>query len=346
MGMKYYKTYPWLLPLSWLYCLVTTIRNLLFDAGILKERSFPLPVINVGNLTAGGTGKTPHTEYLIRLLSERYNVAVLSRGYRRETSGFVMADDNSTSRTIGDEPYQMHRKFPKIRVAVDARRCHGVEELMRPTVQPAVDIILLDDAYQHRYIKADINILLIDYNRPVTEDLLLPAGRLRESSRGVERADIIIITKCPDGLTPIEQHGIERSLSLQAYQKIFFTRMRYPDKMPEFSQTPLLLTGIATPQQMLADMRGYYPGLEMIAYPDHHQFSETDIDNIRKQADGRPIITTEKDSTRLPGSLPHTVVPVEVEFIGNGKKDFNKIILDYVHKNSRNSRLHKVTNAE
>lgn len=334
------KTYPLLLPLAWIYGVIVAIRNLLFDMGVLKQKSHDIPVIGIGNITVGGTGKTPHTEYLIKLLQKDYQVAVLSRGYKRKSKGFVLANKLSTMEEIGDEPLQMKTKFPDIHVAVDANRRNGISRLLADDISPAVDVILMDDSFQHRYVLPDINILLVNYNRLITRDYLLPAGRLRESVTGKERADIVIITKCPADITPVERNGIERELTLRYHQKIFFTTMSYPILMPQFKEAPLLVTGIASPHHMEEDLRKFYPGLELMAFPDHHAFSEADIEAIKKRAAGRHIITTEKDSTRLK-SLPHTVIPIEVEFIAKEEEKFNKIILDHVRQNSRNSRLHQ-----
>lgn len=308
--------------------------------GVLKQKSYDIPVIGIGNITVGGTGKTPHTEYLIKLLQKDYQVAVLSRGYKRKSKGFVLANKLSTMEEIGDEPLQMKTKFPDIHVAVDANRRNGISRLLADDVKPAVDVILMDDSFQHRYVLPDINILLVNYNRLITRDYLLPAGRLRETIMGKERADIVIVTKCPADITPVERNGIERELALRYHQKIFFTTMSYPILMPQFKEAPLLVTGIASPHHMEEDLRKFYPGLELMAFPDHHAFSDADIEAIKKRAAGRHIITTEKDSTRLK-SLPHTVIPIEVEFIGNEEEKFNKIILDHVRQNSRNSRLHQ-----
>lgn len=340
MAAYYIKTYPLLRPLAWIYGLVVFIRNLLFDMGVLKQKSFPVPVISVGNITVGGTGKTPHTEYLIRLLSQQYQVAVLSRGYKRESKGFVLATLQSTQREIGDEPYQMKHKFPKIHMAVDANRKKGITELLESSVQPPVDVILLDDAFQHRYVHPDINILLIDYNRFITHDHLLPEGRLREQVSGLYRADIIIITKCPTDITPVERNGLERELNTLYHQQVFFTTMSYPILMPQFERPPLLVTGIASPRHMEETLRHFYPQLELMSFPDHHTFTDADIAAIKKRAAGRQIITTEKDSTRL-SALPYVVIPIEVTFLGKGEEKFNKIILDYVRKNPRNSSLHQ-----
>ena len=196
------KINKWLLPLSWFYGLVVGIRNALFEMGILKSHAFDVPVISVGNITVGGTGKTPHVEYLIRLLQDRWQVAVLSRGYKRHTKGFVLAS----------EPFQMKKKFPKVTVAVDRKRVHGIEELTSSNNN--LDVILLDDAFQHRYVKPGINILLVDYHRLIIYDKLLPAGRMREPLTGKNRADIVIVTKCPQDLRPMEFRVITKALDL------------------------------------------------------------------------------------------------------------------------------------
>ena len=203
MEGDFIKINEWLLPFSWLYGLGVGIRNTLFDLGILKSRSFDVPVISVGNITVGGSGKTPHVEYLIRLLHNKYRVAVLSRGYKRKTKGFILADENSTMKDIGDEPYQMHSKFKDVSIAVDRNRCNGIERITTDEATKDTDVILLDDAYQHRYVKPGINILLVDYHRLIIYYKLLPAGRLRESKEGKTRADIVIVTKCPKDLKPM-----------------------------------------------------------------------------------------------------------------------------------------------
>lgn len=320
----------WLMPLSWLYGLAVSIRNLMFDVGMLKSKTFPLPVICVGNITVGGTGKTPHTEYLIRLLSEKHQVAVLSRGYKRQSEGYVLATPTTSMTDIGDEPYQMKHKFPQIHMAVDKDRCHGIEELMKKEVQPSTDVVILDDAFQHRYVKAGLNILLMDYHRLIYLDKLLPAGRLRESSSGTKRADIVIVTKCPRDITPIERTGIERSLNIENWQKIFFSTYSYPDDMKGIGKNPLLVTGIASPEQMIYDLQKIIPEFDVMSFPDHHHFTENDINNIRTRAAGRTILTTEKDATRLHGLENVKVIPIEVEFI-DGKEDFDNIIRNYVN---------------
>ena len=324
----------WLMPFSWLYGLVVCIRNLMFDVGMLKSRTFPLPVICVGNITVGGTGKTPHTEYLIRLLSKDHQVAVLSRGYKRKSEGYVLATKDTPMAEIGDEPYQMKQKYPQIHMAVDKDRCHGIEQLMQKTVKPQTDVVILDDAYQHRYVKAGLNILLMDYHRLIHLDKLLPAGRLREPMSGCQRADIVIITKCPRDIKLMDRKGIKRSLNLENWQKIFFTTYKYPDQMEGLGENPLLVTGIASPQQMVYDLQKIVPTFELMSFPDHHNFTNQDIDAIRTRAAGRTILTTEKDATRLHGLDNMKVIPIEVDFI-EGKEKFDKIIKNYVNEKIR-----------
>ena len=334
----------WLLPFSWIYGLVVSIRNLMFDIGMLKSQTFDIPVICVGNLTVGGTGKTPHAEYLIRLLSKDHQVAVLSRGYKRLSKGYILADEKTPMPEIGDEPFQMKHKFPHIHMAVDRDRRHGIQQLMLPTLKPATDVIILDDAYQHRYVQAGINILLMDYHRLIYYDKLLPAGRLREQTSGRMRADIIIITKCPRHITPMERRGIVQSLDLEYWQKVFFTTFKYPDHLDDIGKNPLLVTGIASPEQMIYDLRKLIPQFDVMSFPDHHNFTPEDIEAIRTRAVGRTIITTEKDATRLYGLDNIKIIPVEVEFLYGKGKEFNQLIANYVtthrRKNVRNNHTH------
>ena len=219
-------------PLSWLYGVGVKLRNTMFNIGVLKSRAFDIPVISVGNITVGGTGKTPHVEYLIRLLQDRFRVAVLSRGYKRSSKGFVQANAATTMPEIGDEPYQMKQKFPNITIAVDKNRCHGIDQLVANDQK--LDVILLDDAFQHRYVKPGINILLVDYHRLIIYDELLPAGRLREPLEGKDRADIVIVTKCPKDLKPMEYRVITKAMNLFPYQQLFFSTIEYGQLRPLF----------------------------------------------------------------------------------------------------------------
>lgn len=365
------KIWHGLLPLSWLYGLGVWIRNLLYETNVLKSERFDLPVIGVGNITVGGTGKTPHTEYLIRLLSKSLNaeagaIAVLSRGYKRKSHGFRLATAKSSMREIGDEPYQMKQKFPHIHVAVCKDRCEGIRHLLSPEVSPAVQAVLLDDAFQFRKLTPGLSILLMDYHRLVYYDRLLPAGRLREPSSGCQRADVLIVTKCPPDITPMEQHGITRSLGVEPWQKIFFTTFHYDDlrhidtgeRLPldalhDSPRNIILLTGIASPRQMEYDLSRYCDFTPM-HFADHHDFSARDLRRVEKSVEmlrlgGRNtiVITTEKDAARLSDVRQSTganysflrslyVLPIRVEFTDNNQEQFDKLILNYVHENSRN----------
>ena len=358
------KINEWLLPLSWLYGLGVKFRNMLFEIGILHSESFDVPVISVGNITVGGTGKTPHVEYLIELLKDKAKVAVLSRGYKRRTRGFVIADDNATAKTIGDEPLQMKRKYgDDITVAVDRKRCHGIRQLTSD--EDGIDVILLDDAFQHRYVQPGVNILLVDYHRLIIYDKLLPAGRLREPLSGKNRADIVIVTKCPHDLKPMEFRVITKAMNLYPFQRLFFTCLEYRNITPVFGSGEqsldsigkdchiLLLTGIASPQQMIEDLSPRCPHITPLTFGDHHTFTSSDVARINNEFAALPhpkmIITTEKDATRLIAveGLSEEVrgamfaLPVKIRFMLGQEESFNEKIIGYVRKNSRNSILSK-----
>ena len=358
------KINRWLLPLSWLYGLAVSLRNELFALGILKERSFSIPVISVGNITVGGSGKTPHVEYLIRLLQDYIKVGVLSRGYKRKSHGYVLADDNSTMRDLGDEPYQIKQKFHDIYVAVDKNRCNGITRLTHDKATSNVGVILLDDAFQHRYVKPGLNILLVDYHRLIIYDRLLPAGRLREPLNGKQRADIVIITKCPRDLKPMEFRILTKAMDLYPYQSLFFTTIDYGTPKALFSDKTtslnkynvLLVTGIASPEQMENDMKHKCRSLTSLAFEDHHLFNTKDEQRINNAFERLPspkiIVTTEKDSTRLVNLNGLTtevrdaifVLPIKVKFMLNQGELFNNKIISYVRKNSRNSNMVKRKN--
>lgn len=368
MEGDFIKINEWLLPLSWLYGIGVGIRNSLFDLGILKSRSFDVPVISVGNITVGGSGKTPHVEYLIELLRKRAKVAVLSRGYKRKSKGYVLSGPDTKMQEIGDEPYQMHKKFNDIYVAVDKDRCHGIERLTTDSETKDTDVILLDDAYQHRYVKPGINILLVDYHRLIIYDKLLPAGRLREPKEGKTRADIVIVTKCPKNLKPMSFRVLSRALNLFPYQQLYFTRLDYSDLHLLFGKktrplsdiTPnehiLLLTGIASPEQMVQDLKPYCKDITPLRFADHHQFTDNDVEKINSTFASLPspscIITTEKDATRLENMQGLSeevkrnlyVLPVKVKVMLDKQEKFEETIISYVHKNSKNSTLTKEKN--
>ncbi len=335
-----------LLPFSLLYWGITRVRNIFYNNGTLKSWSFPLPVIAVGNLSTGGTGKTPQTEYLIRLLKDNYRVAVLSRGYKRKTQGYILADADATAHTLGDEPYQFHKKFPGILVAVDANRKNGIENLMK--LSP--DVILLDDAYQHRRVKAGFYILLTAYGDLYPDDFVLPAGNLREGRSGAKRANIIIITKCPPNLTEAEQENIIKKLKPAKHQQVYFTFIEYDTEIYNSSQAisinevknqeKLLLAGIAKPQPFFKYLRQENDICK--SYPDHHDFTEKDIEDILKLSESRIIITTEKDYVRLAGRLPDNrlyYLPIKSSFIKDGN-NFNQTILNYVGASTGNNKVY------
>ena len=365
MEGDFIKINEWMLPLSWLYGLGVRLRNQLFEIGLLKSRSFDIPVISVGNITVGGSGKTPHVEYLIRLLKDRAKVAVLSRGYKRKSRGYVLAGEKTTMSDIGDEPFQMKTKFPDIYVAVDKNRCHGIDTLTGSKETKDTDVILLDDAFQHRYVKPGINILLVDYHRLIIYDKLLPAGRLREPQNGKSRADIVIITKCPKDLKPMEYRVIIKAMNLYPYQQLYFTTLEYDNLRPMFcgeerplksiskKENILLLTGIASPKQMIYDLKECSPNITPMTFPDHHQFTKKDIERINDafaaMQSPKIIITTEKDNARLfsmeglSDEVRHNIyiLPVKIKFMPGQEKEFNNKIIGYVQKNSKNSILAK-----
>lgn len=328
-----------LFPFSILYDLVTTTRNFLYDNQIFKSTSFELPIIAVGNLSVGGTGKTPQIEYLIRLLSDKYNVATLSRGYKRKSKGFVLANKNSDANFLGDEPFQFYNKFKNIQVAVDSDRKNGIEQLLSLNNKP--EIILLDDAFQHRKVKAGFYILLTAYNDLFLEDCLLPAGNLRESRAGAKRASVIVVTKCPSDLSEVEQDKIERLINRENGKNIpiFFTSISYDDniynengsiKVSEIkNQSKILLAGIAKPKPFFDYLKSEID--EILTYPDHHNFSEKDILEIQTKAKNGIIITTEKDYVRLKDSIlvkQLYYLPIKTTFISN--ENFDDLILDFV----------------
>lgn len=354
-----------LAPATFIYKMVTGVRNKLFDWKILPSEEFDLPVISVGNLTVGGTGKTPHTEYLIRLLKDRSKIALLSRGYKRKTKGFRLATPSSTSLEIGDEPYQIKTKFPEIHVAVDADRRHGIHQLCTEEASNDVEVVILDDAFQHRYVRPSINIVLMDYNRPIYEDALMPTGMLREPASSLDRAHIVIVTKCPQDIRPIDFRVVAKNLELRPYQQLFFTTFKYgelrafaaPNEQKPLSSLALhthilLVTGIASAEPLIARLRQHTQQITHMEYGDHHDFTRAELRDIKKTFDSitaseKIIITTEKDAARLSAypideSISNNlyVLPIEVEFLQNQQETFNNYITDYVSKNSRNRIVH------
>ena len=333
-----------LFPFAVLYGFITSIRNFLFDKGMLKSHSFDVPVIAVGNLSVGGTGKTPQIEYLIRLLSPNYKVATLSRGYKRQSKGFVLADSTSNAEILGDEPFQFYTKFKNIQVAVDADRKNGIEQLLYQQERP--DVILLDDAFQHRKVKAGFYILLTSYGDLFCDDFMLPTGNLRESRSGAKRADIIVVTKCPANLSLDEQNEIKSKLQLNSDQELYFSYIDYDDsvysedkvlKVSEIENVDkLLLAGIAKPEPFFGYLQD--ENVECLTYPDHHHFSEKELLEINNKSKNKIIITTEKDFVRLKGSIPKEqlfYLPIRSTFL-SVSENFDKTITNYVGTSTRN----------
>jgi tetraacyldisaccharide 4'-kinase len=359
-----------LLPFSWLFGFVVYLRNQFYDLGFLKSTEFDVPVISIGNITVGGTGKTPHVEYLITQLKDKFNVVTLSRGYKRKTKGFRLAKIDSTVAEVGDEPLQIKKKFPEITVSVCENRVTGVENLLYSVNEKTPDVILLDDAFQHRRIKPGINILLIDYNRQIKEDTLLPAGRLREGVAQTRRADIIIFTKCPAEVTPIMLRILQKDVQLKPYQKLYFTTFDYGKIKPGFSavninesfysekkHSILIVSGVASPALIQNHLEKFSKNVEILSYPDHHNYTIDDIHSIMRnfnqlKGEKKLIVTTEKDLMRfneiknLPGELENVLfyLPIKVQFLNGEEKMFNKKIINYVGENKSNRELHKRKN--
>ncbi|MDR1543990.1 MAG: tetraacyldisaccharide 4'-kinase [Prevotellaceae bacterium] len=327
-----------------MYALIIFIRNLLFDFGILKSKKFEIPLISVGNITMGGTGKTPHIEHFIRQYLPEKRVAVLSRGYKRKTKGFILADENADAQTIGDEPFQIFQKFPEITVAVDENRVRGVENLLALPTPP--EIVLLDDAFQHRKISPSENILLINYNRPIFNDRIFPYGRLREFACGTKRADSVIVTKCPQNISEkekeffikkIEKCGFYYAQSPRAGRSqgevpIYFSAFEYSAPKNIFTKEPinidvkrsfLVVTGVVNASGLYDYLENFALSIEKLKFSDHHDFTKKDIEKIEQKfsqlSPDSLIITTEKDRARLlsnpfvPQNLKEKIFYVEIE---------------------------------
>lgn len=334
-----------LFPFAVLYDLITTIRNWFYDIGIFKSISFDIPVIAVGNLSVGGTGKTPQIEYLIRLLQGNKKVAVLSRGYKRKTEGFVLVNDSHSSEDVGDEPLQFFKKFLTISVAVDANRVNGIQQLQKE-VNP--DVILLDDAFQHRRVKAGFYVLLTKYGDLYSDDFVLPTGNLRESRRGVRRADVIVVTKCPENLSELEQERIIKKLAPKENQQVFFSTISYHKETGGKRQIPLdqlneyeivLITGIANPKPLLQFLEEKECKVHHLSFPDHHNFTSHEIKQIQAKfeklsVEKKIMLTTEKDYMRLSNRM-HGLRYLEIEpkFL-NHQQGFNDCIKSYCNTGS------------
>jgi len=355
--------------LSFFYGIAAGLRNELFNLKILSSREFDLPVISIGNITVGGTGKTPHTEYIAGLLKSKFKVATLSRGYKRKTRGFRIVETTSKVRQVGDEPLQIKLKFNELTVAVDAKRVRGIEKLLALPIKP--DVILLDDAFQHQYVTPGINILLTDYNHLITKDSLLPYGRLRESASNKSRASIIIVTKCPAELKPIDERIITKELEIRPYQNLYFSRIDYGVLTPVFPAdvslktlnlvegiTVLLVSGIANPSAFKEYLQHGSHEIHEMIFPDHHFYTPKELDQITANYNSLPsngrkiIVTTEKDMVRFRDleNVPEIVrknmyyIPLKISFLNNAGKEFDRKIIDYVKENKSNFNLYSKSN--
>ncbi len=360
--MKIWNLFLW--PLSVLYGMGTRFRNCLFDWGILKAERYPVPVICIGNLAVGGTGKTPLTEYLICLLKKHFRIAVVSRGYKRSSRGYLLATLQHSYHDIGDEPYQMRHKFPDILIAIDANRRRAIRNLLSLPEAQRPEVILLDDAFQHRYVSPSFSILLTNYRNMFYQDRLLPLGRLRESESGKQRADVVIVSKTPEDLKPIEYRIAETNMHLMAHQNVFFTYINYGEMQPVFPEakwpekelTPdtgiLLLTGIAFPRPFVEEVKKWNHEMQVMSFPDHHDFKEGDIRKVQMQFQAlrnphKILLTTEKDATRLlhnpyiPEQLkPYCFyLPIRVRFQKEKEEEFEHIIMKHIKSFQQNNKL-------
>ncbi|WP_299625583.1 tetraacyldisaccharide 4'-kinase [uncultured Tenacibaculum sp.] len=330
-----------LFPFAILYNIVTAIRNFFYDTGVFTSTSFQLPVIVVGNLSTGGTGKTPQIEYLIRLLKDRYKVAVLSRGYKRKTKGFLLLNNTHNAEDVGDEPLQFFSKFKNIDVAVDANRTEGIQRLITD-INP--EVILLDDAFQHRKVKAGYYILLTKFDELYANDFLLPTGNLRESRRGRSRANTIIVTKCPQNLSEDQQERIKKKLKPTADQEVYFTSIGYNETLKGDREVLLselqnseivLVTGIANPKPLLQFLDRNQLKFQHINFPDHHNFTSSDVSKINTTYESitsvnKIILTTEKDYMRLKGKISNLVyIDIETKFL-NKEDSFTTDVLNFI----------------
>lgn len=338
-----------LYPFALIYGAVVWLRNKLYDTGFFSSVEFSVPVITVGNLSVGGTGKTPHVEYLIRLLQYEYQVATMSRGYKRRTQGFLLAGPDANALKIGDEPMQYKMKFPELVVSVSEERMTGIPYLLQR--RPDVEVVLLDDAFQHRSVKAGRNILITDYSRPFYEDYILPYGRLREGRKAYHRADVIIVSKCPPTLDREAALSIVQRIQPLPHQQVFFSAIRYEQPYSFFTNEPVSLQGknvllvccIARPEPMIAAVESVAAGTHILSYPDHHYFLSKDLEEIKSTYDGwqapdKVIVTTEKDATRLhlqldkirDWNMPIVVLPIAVSFLFDEGPRLDVLVQDYV----------------
>lgn len=353
-------------PFALLFGIIVFVRNKLYDWGIFRSKHFDIPTIAVGNLAVGGSGKSPHIEYLIRLLKKDYTVATLSRGYKRKTKGFRLAKQHATAREVGDEPAQFKHKFRTATIAVDGNRRRGIKKIMQ--ADPYTDVILLDDAFQHRAVKPGLSILITDFHNPYPEDFLMPSGTLREHASGAKRADIIIVSKTHNVLSPITKRRFQKAIKPRPHQQLLFTYFKYgkirhvfdgsipPQKLPQYSNI-IMLTGIANPYPLEEKLAPHCNEMIKFTYPDHYNYKKKDFKKIKEAYDdvftkNKVIITTEKDATRILSAEGHEIIkdlplyyiPVEIAFHKGQKQKFDRTILNYVEANRRDKPLSEETN--
>ena len=337
-----------LLPFAVLYWLIIAIRNFLYDIKVLRSSSFGMPLICVGNLSVGGTGKSPMVEYLVGLLKDKFKIATLSRGYKRKTKGYALADENVTALEIGDEPMLFHIKFPEVPIAVGEGRLYAISQLLHDKSE--TEAIILDDAFQHRSIKAGLNIVLTDCNNLFTRDFYLPTGDLRDQKSSYKRAQIIIVTKCDPGLTRDGRKKIIKEINPKPGQHVFFTAIEYGDarhiktkniyKLTDKTEV-LLVTGIANPKPLEAMLEVNCKTYSVLQYPDHHIFTIDDLRDINKkfkqiESADKIILTTEKDAVRLVKfdneltGLPLFVIPIRHDFLFGEEGKFNELVINFI----------------
>jgi tetraacyldisaccharide 4'-kinase len=339
-----------LLPFSLVYGLIIYIRNWMFNINILRSATFNLPLICIGNLAVGGTGKSPMVEFLIAKLKNKYRIAILSRGYKRKTSGYAMATNQSTALEIGDEPMQFYNKFPDVTVAVGEERVVAIPQLLHD--RPDTRVIILDDAFQHRSVKAGFNILLTDYNNLFTRDWFLPTGDLRDQKKSARRANIIVVTKCPPDLSLAEKHHLIREIKPKPEQQLFFTAISYGKPYQVITRIPwaevksaeiLLVTGIANPGPLKKHLEEKFNGYDELAFSDHHIFTIDDLKYILKkfeqiQSPDKILLTTEKDAVRLQKfsqqlrELPFYVIPIQPVFLFHEENEFTRLITTFIQE--------------
>ncbi len=351
-----------LAPISWVYSAVVAIRNKMFDNKMIKSVEYDIPIIVVGNLTVGGTGKTPITEQLVNTLSSKYKVAVLSRGYKRKSKGFLVVQTNTSYRKVGDEPKQIKLKFPTVMVAVCEDRNKGILLIRR--IEPDINLIILDDAFQHRYVEPWVSILLTDFNRPMYDDKMLPLGSLRDSLSQQERANIVFCTKCPENTTPLDFRIVRQNLELLPYQHLFFTTTVSSEPIPMFPQsanpTPqagasmIAIAGIARPESFFDYVDSKYTLVWKQPYPDHYAYRMKDLNKFIELLENAPddayIVMTEKDavkfiaSKKIPPQLQAKMFYIAVahKFLDQGQINFNRIIEQYVRENQKYNITHPV----